>query len=91
MHIGKGPNITNMKTLEQIEKQLSQLESADDLALAVARATEQTNPQAQWILLKYSPSTQPFSVLFSNSARLPRAQDLVPEAFASWDAFYLDD
>ena len=80
-----------MKTLEQIEKQLSQLESADDLALAVARATEQTNPQAQWILLKYSPSTQPFSVLFSNSARLPRAQDLVPEAFASWDAFYLDD
>lgn len=90
-NIGKGPKRKNMNSIQLIEKNLAKLNSADDLAIAVAQTLEQHNPEAQWILLKYKPGTHPFSVLFSNSKRMPKAEDLVPEAFAPWDSFYLND
>ena len=91
MNTGKGPKSRNMNSIQLIEKNLAELNSVDDLAVAVAKTLEQHNPEAQWILLKYKPGTHPFSVLFSNSKRMPKAEDLVPEAFAPWDSFYLEN
>ncbi len=91
MNTGKGLKKQNMNSIQLIEKNLPKLETPDDLAIAVAQTLEQHNPNAQWILLKYKPGAHPFTVLFSNSKRMPQAEELVPEAFAPWDAFYMDD
>ncbi len=88
---GKGRNNKNMNSLPLIEKYLNEPQSSDDLALAVAQALERQKPSAQWILLKYQPASHPFAVLFSNSKKMPKADELVPAAFKNWASFYLDD
>lgn len=88
---GKGQRKKNMDSILLIEKHLSDAQTPDDLALAVVKALEQRKPSAQWILLKYHPGSHPFTVLFSNSKRMPKANELVATAFKNWGSFYLDD
>lgn len=80
-----------MNSLNLIRKNLTRFETLDDLAIAVAQTAEQLQPEAQWLLLRYKPGTHPFSVLFSNSRRMPKAEELTADAFANWETFYTDD